>query len=1000
MSDFLSTFPGHLFPGGHEAGNGIPQVELHHSVTPMGTGQNQPWTPTWTPQQSHPNVPNGMIPGVSNLPARNQVSNLTRDLTQQMQEASTVPPGTQTHQDIIMASLAQQGIRNVALAPDPSSEEDFRQMDMLDMLEAIQNNGNSREEVEEEEDDDELETTEEDNEEEEEQSTLNGSVESHWRLNNIMDSTRASAKRKEKSAMGHLRFFINTYYKDLMPEEGGKRLLIDPLDFTYTGKSPHGMNNNWWDNMIGCFLGYLGGPATQRRIIGGKKLSYGTADGYASAVKMYFMRKFRAEADVPVFKENNWRIGRFKLRKAFEEHCRITGQTMNNPHVASTEEDRRMIAVAALFLATRKMGEFWNLNNTSVQLSGRGSEVSLNHRDLLTVVWIRYFTETFKVIGPHFPRHKTGQYQTLPIFPHRDFWEEDWYLSLTYHFIMMSQEEIENGYLFPNFARQALKTSKENQSESKVSSYWKECFQEVYEQLQAVGKDINKHLTSHCGKKGANQHLAEMESVSPLAQIFRSGWEVRNIHSLFDYVIGSDRLLQQAGKAVSNWTTKVGGVTVGGFPPTLDCLSSDPDKDKLDEFVSQLFKYDVKEKWRWDFRNLMTGSLLRHYEAVLRTIKTEPNQRFGEDGSGHPFIAEVKSRLADARVTTEMFTRWQLKVRKAFAEANFSALPVKCLQELMGTSYDPLKEMNCDPRTLMDNYNDMVGCHNEMNSKIGALCENVNQLHLSNEQVRQSHQQLIENQEIIKEQNKAVMHLFKAVIKLLQQQHPAIQHYDISPPPPDNTGTTNPTTPEVDEDDIMSTAYEPREPASVLPFSTTSAALKCMTLADHFVYFFDKDVLAGYELDLHINKNTTKELKGKPDQLKIHCLYKKQLSSKLLRTKRAVRLLLFFCDTFPPYPRPRTASNQKTWRRKITDIAKMAQAALLQELFPMDPPDSISIEPFLAPGKGNNAFIFKTTKDWNMQSAGKEPTPKERFAPPNSPEDILKALGLRVDPNK
>ena len=80
-------------------------------------------------------------------------------------------------------------------------------------------------------------------------------------LENIMDKQRASKRKKEISALGHLRYFINTYYKHKMPKVGGVRLDSDPRDFTNSGKEGEGMNYDWWDNMIGCFLGYLGSCA-------------------------------------------------------------------------------------------------------------------------------------------------------------------------------------------------------------------------------------------------------------------------------------------------------------------------------------------------------------------------------------------------------------------------------------------------------------------------------------------------------------------------------------------------------------------------------------------------------------------------------------------------------------------------------------------------------------------------------------------------------------------
>jgi hypothetical protein len=57
-------------------------------------------------------------------------------------------------------------------------------------------------------------------------------------------------------------------------------------------------------------------------------------------------------------------------------------------------------------------------------------------------------------------------------------------------------------------------------------------------------------------RKSANQALSEIPTVSGLAHIFRTGWEVHGFHSVFDYVIGSAVLIDQASKAVSGWTTK------------------------------------------------------------------------------------------------------------------------------------------------------------------------------------------------------------------------------------------------------------------------------------------------------------------------------------------------------------------------------------------------------------------------------------------------------------
>ena len=61
-------------------------------------------------------------------------------------------------------------------------------------------------------------------------------------------------------------------------------------------------------------------------------------------------------------------------------------------------------------------------------------------------------------------------------------------------------------------------------------------------------------------------------SIAGLAQIFRTGWAVRGTLTIFDYVIGSERMSQQAGKVVSNWHSKAGDTILGGRYPMFPLL--------------------------------------------------------------------------------------------------------------------------------------------------------------------------------------------------------------------------------------------------------------------------------------------------------------------------------------------------------------------------------------------------------------------------------------------
>jgi hypothetical protein len=95
------------------------------------------------------------------------------------------------------------------------------------------------------------------------------------------------------------------------------------------------------------------------------------------------------------------------------------------------------------------------------------------------------------------------------------------YFSLMY-FITMDPTYNMSKYLLPKFASKALCTNFKGKIDSKVSSLWTDCFNDLLKKFKALGESVNKKLSSHHGKKGSNQKMGE-SSIAGLAQIFRTG---------------------------------------------------------------------------------------------------------------------------------------------------------------------------------------------------------------------------------------------------------------------------------------------------------------------------------------------------------------------------------------------------------------------------------------------------------------------------------------------
>jgi hypothetical protein len=117
-------------------------------------------------------------------------------------------------------------------------------------------------------------------------------------------------------------------------------------------------------------------------------------------------------------------------------------------------------------------------------------------------------------------------------------------------------------------------------SDSDVSRAWTRLFDRLRNTFEVLADKINEELSSHSNRRGSNQDMVESSSLNGMAAIFRTGWSVPGMHSVFDYIFGSLKMSHQAGKALANWSTKICDVIVGGQSPTFDDISTDVDTSK------------------------------------------------------------------------------------------------------------------------------------------------------------------------------------------------------------------------------------------------------------------------------------------------------------------------------------------------------------------------------------------------------------------------------------
>jgi hypothetical protein len=687
-------------------------------------------------------------------------------------------------------------------------------------------------------------------------------------LEDIRSVHLASCDSKLWNALKHLDFFLAGYLEKI------KSPIINSRHLTYYGgvktSGTSEEANEWWDNMIGNLFSYLYKDAYKYGDPDKDRISYETATGYASSIKVFYTNKFRTcGPELNVFGPTKWRELRNKLLAQFKEENKSTGKTLVNGHEASEDTDRNAIAIGCYWLGTPEAAEFLHLNNTMMQCSGRGTEVSLLTKDGIKASDVNELCYSYQILKVDLARQKDGPRQSISTYPHRDSVHQDVYFSLMY-LIVMNPTYGMSKYLFPKFASKALNTNSKGKIDSKVSALWMDCFNDLLKKFKALAESINAKLSSHHGKKGSNQKMGE-SSVAGLAQIFRTGWAVRGTLTIFDYVIGSERLSQQAGKVVSNWHSKAGDTILGGQPPKLQDITTN--SEQLDDFVNILFAYDKDRDWPSSIRNLLVSSLLRHYEEFISIIKSHPEAAYIP--SHHPFVHRVNDALRSAKVSQETFEAWKLEIRHGFASRNAPALPIEALRNQAPKVVD---NFYVDTRTFTDHYNQLVVCFQSLHGtavvqgeQIGTMSKRIDALETELKESRSERKRSIELLESIADR-----------IAVDYQKGPLQKN-------------------------------QKTDSGMVLPFSVSYEHLKrSPRLIDVFVYFFDAEAKLGYYSEQQSTKNKTDEK------------HRKKTIAKFARIKKIVKLMLLNIGSYPG-KKPTDPKQLATWQENLLKLGKQAE---------------------------------------------------------------------------
>jgi hypothetical protein len=288
------------------------------------------------------------------------------------------------------------------------------------------------------------------------------------------------------------------------------------------------------------------------------------------------------------------------------------------------------------------------------------------------------------------------RFQTYTIFPQANIllWWKDlsFLLALLILLNCNSQRTVgKDDPIFPEFHEQAEKDLRRevggrNQKKGAVSDLFNRIYKEIYGIYENSGQAfrgstnsvLNPKIGSHSAKKLTCQHLSDFGN-NHISTFFRVGWDLRSLHTLFDYIVGSKVLDDQAGRALSGWyNVSHGSGDSGGLPPTIDDaiagLPVEENKKQRLEILSlgdTLFAGCLLDS---KVLMLLLGALFKHWNSMIDCYEDDCQQ--------HPVVYAMNNALRLNNISQSMFSNWCKNTEVNLKLKNLQGLPVRQIQEL------------------------------------------------------------------------------------------------------------------------------------------------------------------------------------------------------------------------------------------------------------------------------------------------------------------------------
>jgi hypothetical protein len=428
-------------------------------------------------------------------------------------------------------------------------------------------------------------------------------------------------------------------------------------------------------------------------------LSGQTVDNYFSAVKTYYTvhhSDYKKLRESSCFEQVKWAVLRGGLVKSTKNRAAAAGVALSTPRETLSDDDFQIMALLCLSIGNLRYFMFLAFQCLLFQVGGRGAESAT--RKFGHISTRNHVADGIKtnILTVFIQRDKNLRCQTCTIFPQADIllWWKDLSFLLAILIILNCNSQRAVGKddpIFPEFHEQAAKDLKRevggrNQKKGAVSDLFNRIYKEIYGIYENSGETfhgktnsvLNPKIGSHSAKKLTCQHLSDYGN-NPISTIFRVGWDLRSLHTLFDYIVGSKVLDDQAGRTLSGWyNVSHGSEDSGGLPPLIDdAIVGLPDeeyKKQRIEILSLGGTLFAGCSLDTNVQMLLLGALFKHWDSMIDCYEDDCNQ--------HPVVHAMNNALCLHKISQSMFSKWCKNTEINFKLKNLQGLPVRQIQDL------------------------------------------------------------------------------------------------------------------------------------------------------------------------------------------------------------------------------------------------------------------------------------------------------------------------------